>query len=81
MYLILYKNNKVVYRAINRMKSQIFKALASTSHDKGYIRVTYERGYYNDSEHTNDEDLLSALNTYTEMQMLDYVEKTEPVSM
>jgi len=66
------KNGKVVSDIRKQIKSKIIKELSTLSWKKAYVKVDYGVGH-NDSEHTDKESAIKALNTYTEKQLLDFI--------
>jgi hypothetical protein len=75
--LILKNKGKVIIDTHKQIKSKILDLVKLTQWDNGFISVGYGDDYFNESEHKTKESLLKALSSYTEKQLLDYVEETE----
>ena len=77
MHMKLYKNGQKVLDVTKQKKSSIYACLERVSHDRSYIRVFYLGNGWNDSEHYSDKSLKSALATYTEKPLLNFIQESE----
>lgn len=71
IHLKLWNKGKLVLSTRKQKKSQILLELNSVTHDKGYIKVTYQPGFHNNGYYDTDEKLLSALSAFTEKSLTD----------
>ena len=63
------------YKQASFQKKSAFRLwIASFPWQKAYIKVTYNKGHYNDGEYTTHKDLTFAINAFTEKDLLDYFE-------
>lgn len=73
MRLILKKDDKVVLTTNCQRKAMITSTITRVPHDKGYIKVHYGRGLWNDGWYDTDAKLLGALDAFTERELLKIV--------
>jgi hypothetical protein len=71
IHLKLWKDGKLVLATTKRIKNQIIVSLSTTPHDRGYIKVTYTPGFWNDGYYDDDKKLLAALSAFTEKTLTD----------
>jgi len=76
--IFAYQKDKVINRVTRQSKKQIIKeleiVLSSELPTKLFLSVNYGKKIgKNESDHTNKESLLNALNAYTEKPMIDFI--------
>jgi len=71
MRLKLWNGGKLVLDTTKRIKNQIIVSLSTPPHDRGYIKVIYAPGFWNDGYYNDDKKLLAALSVFTEKTLTD----------
>ena len=75
--LVLKNKNKVVLDTSCQKKSLILASIKCVPHTKGYIKVGYGQGLFNDGWYNNDFELLRALKNFTERGLLRMLEEQD----
>ena len=57
-----------------QVKSRVIDLIEASSASKYYISVLYGKDKRNEGEYTNKEDVIMALNVFTEKPLLDFLE-------
>ena len=70
----LYKKSKLIQSATFGLKSRLVVAVGSLPWEKAYLKVKYNKDFFNDGWYETKKDLKSALNAFTEKSVLDYLE-------
>lgn len=69
----LYKDGGLVCKALFRKKTKLLQLIQVKKFDKGYLKVCYGNGLYNDCYFNDTPDLFNSFNLFMEKGIVDYV--------
>lgn len=67
-----WKKGKLINSTCRRVKDRILSLAQKVKWDKAYIKVNYNRSFYNDGFYYNFKDLKEVLSIFTEKALLDF---------
>jgi hypothetical protein len=73
-HLKLYKKGELVVDTRLRMKTRVDDRVKVALWDKGYLKVTYKPGVFNEIDFKNYADFRKALTIFTEHQLVKYLQ-------
>jgi hypothetical protein len=71
LWLKLYKNGKTIFDTHLRMKDRVIAHAQKRMWDRGYLKVTYKRGVYNDMDFYDLKSLKKGLSAFTEKDLVN----------
>jgi len=74
IHIKLFKNGELIHSSTFTKKSKALRCIQVRSWDKAYLKVTYDRKFYNDGIYEKNKDFKEALAAFTEKSLLDFVE-------
>ncbi|MFC1656499.1 hypothetical protein ACFL14_00835 [Patescibacteria group bacterium] len=72
------KNGKVDVYPKLKNKNKIFRLVQDGDFEKAYIKVMYDRVFYNDGEYENKKDLVEVFRVFMEKELIDYFADEKP---
>lgn len=72
--LKLWKNDKMVKDTDSGKRAVIFHYIRTIKWNKGYLKVAYGNGHYNDTDFYSLEDAKWFLTAFTEKDLVDYLQ-------